>query len=357
MGKNFSIALSSTNAIILILIVIVALALSVYSYNYYTFTLSKIIDVATDEIKSNTKIQVHDLSQILSNKFESVNDLLQTLADSPAVHNNEYNRAYTVIDSRQQYSNQTTDFYMWLDKSGKINWLSNINQSTFQKYKGTDLSYRPYFTIPRATHKGYFSSVIESNDKIPRLYISYPVINVTKKGSGIFTGVVVASMRATTLGKLMQHQILPQFNSSVGLLDRNGVVLYSNDPSYIGKNFFGNYIQSSISKLLLPPFKYRLNNLINNSLQGQVSSEDFMSGEKVFTVSYEPVKINGIYFLNIYVIEPHNFASNVRSLIDQQRTFSFVIMSFIILVASGVIFSIFLWNKRLKSLVDKKQMN
>jgi hypothetical protein len=60
---------------------------------------------------------------------------------------------------------------MWLDKNGKINWISNINQSIYQKYKGTDLSYRPYFYVPRDTHTEYYSSLIESNDKVPRLYI------------------------------------------------------------------------------------------------------------------------------------------------------------------------------------------
>ena len=68
---------------------------------------------------------------------------------------------------------------MWLNKNGKINWISNINQSTYQKYKGADLSYRPYFTIPKQTHMVYYSSLIESNDKVPRLYLSYPVINTT----------------------------------------------------------------------------------------------------------------------------------------------------------------------------------
>jgi len=73
---------------------------------------------------------------------------------------------------------------MWLDKSGKINWISNINETTYKKYKGTDLSYRPYFTFPRDTHSAYYSNLIESNDKVPRLYISYPVINSTAGSTG-----------------------------------------------------------------------------------------------------------------------------------------------------------------------------
>jgi len=55
------------------------------------------------------------------------------------IHNNEYKRADIVINTRQQSSSDLTDFYMWLDKNGKINWISNINETTYQKYKGTDL--------------------------------------------------------------------------------------------------------------------------------------------------------------------------------------------------------------------------
>ena len=106
---------------------------------------------------------------------------LQTLADGPAVPNNDYQIAQLVINDRQNHTSDLTDFYMWLDQYGKIVWISNINATTYQKYKGFDLSYRPYFIIPRATHTPYYSSLIESNDNVPRLYISYPII--IKSGS------------------------------------------------------------------------------------------------------------------------------------------------------------------------------
>ena len=329
--------------------------LSVYSYQYYTFTSAQISDIALQEIKTNSQIQVHDLSQILSNKFESISNLLQVLADSPAIHNNEYKRAHTIIDIRQQYSNQLTDFYMWLDKNGKMVWVSNISQSDYQKYKGTDLSYRPYFSVPRDTHTAYYSSLIESNDKIPRLYISYPVINNTEKGSpGIFTGVVVASMRATALETALQHQLVPQFNSTVGLLEGKGMVIYSSTPSFIGKDVFGNYIQFAFSSSLSSEDKSSLNNLIKDSLHGNKGSGDISLHGKMNTISYEPVNINGRYFLTLYVIAPHNLASDVGGLINQQKNFSVVIIIVIAAVAIGIAFLVLLWNKRLKFTVDKR---
>jgi hypothetical protein len=61
-----------------------------------------------------------------------VGSLLQTLAESPAlVSKTSLQRAAIVINSRQHSSSDLTDFYMWLDKNGKINWISNINESTY----------------------------------------------------------------------------------------------------------------------------------------------------------------------------------------------------------------------------------
>ena len=225
--------------IIILAIVAVVLAISIFSYQYSVFTSNKIVDIASQEVRSNARIEAHDISQILTNKLQTVGALLQTLADSPAIHNNEYKRANTVINTRQNSSNEITDFYMWLNKDGKINWISNINESTYQKYKGTDLSYRPYFIIPKKTYTAYHSSLIESNDKIPRLYISYPIINMTGAGNdngngkGIFTGVVVASIRLESLGNFLKNQLYPQFNSNIRLLDKNGTILYLTDAQHM----------------------------------------------------------------------------------------------------------------------------
>nr|MBA3285521.1 sensor histidine kinase [Nitrosopumilus sp.] len=272
-----------------------------------------------------------------------------------AIHNNEYNRAFSIIDSRQQYSKNLSDFFMWLDKNGKMNWLSNINQSAFQKYRGTDLSYRPYFTEPRDTNAAYYSSLIESNDKIPRLYVSYPIVNDTQTGSpGVFTGVVVASMRAPALGSVLQEQLIPQFNSSVGLLDRNGMVLYSDTQSYMGKNIFGNEIQPNLSSSLSLESKNAFNNVMRSSLRGESGIGEISAQGETSTISYSPVKINGKHFLTVYIVAPHNLASDVNGLIDQQKNFSAALIVVIAAVAFGIAFLVFLWNKRLKSTVDKR---
>lgn len=239
-----------TNIVTVAVIVGIALVLSIFSYQYSIVSSNKIVDIASQEVRSNVKIEVHDLTQILAKQLQTVSALLQTLTPSPLIQNNQYQKsAFVLFNSRQNSTSELTNFYMWLDSQGKIVWLSKMNQSTYHKYRGTDLSYRPYFTVPRDTHTVYYSSLIDSNDKVPRLYISYPIVNGT---TGIFKGVVVAGINAYTLGNLLRNQLFPQFNSTIGLLDRNGLILYTNPQQYVGENVFGKKFQSALSTLLRP---------------------------------------------------------------------------------------------------------
>jgi hypothetical protein len=318
-----------------IAIACIALMLSILSYQFFIIASNKIVDIASHEVRSNVRIEVHDISQILANKLQTVGSLLQTLAESPAIHNNEYKRADIVINTRQQSSSDLTDFYMWLDKNGKINWISNINESTYQKYKGTDLSYRPYFTIPKNTHRTYYSGLIESNDKVPRLYISYPIINTTETGigttKGVLTGVVVASIGLDTLGNFLKSQLFPQFNSTIGLLDRNGTILYANGgQQYVGETVFGDKLRSSLSSLHPPEsITTPLNNLSSRSFEGKAGSEDIPINGQMNTITYHPVALNGKNFLTLYIIAKHNLTTDVTALINQQRYFTTLIITII----------------------------
>ena len=352
-----------SNIVILTVIAIacIALMLSILSYQFFILASNKIVDIASQEMRSNARIEVHDISQILANKLQTVGSLLQTLAESPAlVSKTSLQRAAIVINSRQESSGDLTDFYMWFDKNGKINWISNINESTYQKYKGTDLSYRPYFAIPKYTHRVYYSGLIESNDKVPRLYISYPIINTTETGietgKGIFTGVVVASIGLDTLGNFLKSQLFPQFNSTLGLLDRNGSILYATgDQQHVGKTLFGDKLRSILSSLHPPEsITTPLNDLIRKSLQGKTGSEDILINGQMNTMAYHPVAVNGKNFLTLYIIAKHNLATDVTALINQQGYFTTLIITIIGAVAIIITFLIFSWNKRLETLVNTR---
>ncbi|MGA9941419.1 MAG: sensor histidine kinase [Nitrososphaeraceae archaeon] len=345
-----------------------AVILSVISYQFSTSTSNDIVDIASQEIRSNAKIAVHDLSQILTNRLQTTAVLLQTLTDAPALQNNESQIAQLMINDIQNHTSDLTDFYMWLDQNGKIVWISNINDTTYQKYKGFDLSYRPYFAAPRATHRPYYSSLIESNDNVPRLYISYPILS--KVGSGYdannnvnnvtnpnnFKGIVVAAVNDTATANILKSQLLPQFNSTVILLDNNGIILHANNRSLIGKNIFGTKIQSIISSLLPNSSKNLLNDLVHASLQqaNNGGMQDIYMQGRTTTIAYEPVTLQGKHFLTLYVIAQHNLASNVAMAITQQKNLNTIIIIAIGLTALGAAYLVLNWNRKLETTVDAR---
>jgi signal transduction histidine kinase len=332
------------------------------TYQYFAAISNHIVQIASEDIRSNARTDANDLSHSLENEMKSVASNLYILAHAPVVISHEYGTARNIINTAEDSTNQLTDFYMWLDENGKIVWISNINQTTYQKYKGFDLSYRPYFTVTRNTHTPYYSSAIESNDNIPRLYISYPLINSTKTISNTsgtttaetFNGVMVAAIRTNTMGNFLKNQLFPQSKNSIGLLDKNGIILYSDNYSYIGKYIFGDEFQHILSGVISPNSKNLLDNLFKRSLQGSTGSGEFLGQGGLYTIAYQPIKIDGNYFLTSYILAPHNLASNVVGLVNEQGNFSIFIMTIIVVSAFAGSFFVLSWNKRLKIIINSR---
>lgn len=358
-------AKSWDSVIILTAIAGLAVILSIISYQYSSSTSNDIVDIASQEIRSNARIEVHDLSKLLANRLETINVIIQTLTDAPAIQNNEFQRSHVIINNRQNHTEGLTDFYMWLDKSGKIVWISNMNSTTYQKYKGFDLSYRPYFTVPRDTLTPYYSSLIESNDKIPRLYISYPIL--TKQGqeymnttngskTNAFQGTIVAAVDAMTLGNILKSQLLPEFNSTVSLVDNKGIILYADNPAFVGKYIFGKEFQSTISSMLPVSSRTSLNKLVNTSLKESDigGAGDIYAQGKLNTLAFEPVSLQGKHFLTLYISAPHNLASKVAIAIAQQKNLSTIIIMTIGIVALVAAFLVLNWNKKLEGTVNAR---
>lgn len=274
----FKVASSRNNAILLVAIVVIAACLLILSYQYFAVTSNQIIQIASKDISNNhnARTEANDISHSVENEMKAVTSNLYILGHSTPVLSHQYEKAHNTVNSAQNSTNHLTDFYMWLDGEGKIIWISNINQTTYQKYKGFDLSYRPYFKVPKSTHNIYYSSTIESNDNIPRLYISYPLTNnsgpsdnaVSTAETKKFDGVMVAGIRINSLGHFLENQLLPESKSSMGLLDRKGIILYSDNSSYIGKYVLGDEFQHALSGIVLPSSKSLLNNLFEQSLLG-----------------------------------------------------------------------------------------
>ncbi|HEU4448193.1 MAG TPA: sensor histidine kinase [Nitrososphaeraceae archaeon] len=387
---------SKQNLAFLSVIIVTAVSLGTVMYLYYSFSSNEIINIASQDVRSNAQIESYDFARILENKIGTISTSLGIIANAPAVQNGEEIEGRVLFDSAKNHSESWVEFYAWLDPEGKLVWSSNLNETGYKKYRGTDLSLRPYFSEPKRTHEPYYSSVIEKTvDNVPRLFVSLPIIgketqqnanstlgsnNNNISDSSVsnreqregFKGIVYSGIRLDTVSNLLKDQLIPGFQSSVSLLDKNGTILYSQNQSYIGQNVFSNEIQSLLYPSIIPvESKDWFNGIIKESLQGNQGSQDVKISGQTNTVSYQPVIVDtnqydnssnrssvnnnkNNYFMTVFIISPHLLTSNVSSLIDQQKNLSIIIVVVISVLALGIAFLVITWNKRLKNTVNAK---
>jgi len=352
------VAFSKSNIVLLLVIAAIGTSLSILSYQYSSVTAKDIAEIASQEIRSNARIEAHDLSELLIHDIQSITNNLRTLVAAPAIHNNMTTLTQVLIDSAQASTKVLTDGYYFLDQNGRLIAWSNSNGSSFGKSKSLDLGSLEYFIVPRKTHSPYYTSVMTSADNVPRLYIAFPImvpeakfdkggsINVTKT----FKGVIVAAVSVNSIGKSLQSELSPEIISNVGLMDKNGVFLYARNHALIGKNYLGDEFQSSVP----PEIKDSYDGILGRSLQGKSGAEDITVRGNTTTISYQPVTIDGKRLWTLYIGSPHSLTSNVGLLIDQQKNFSTLAVVAIGAIAVGMAFLILSWNRRLKGAVDAR---
>lgn len=348
---------SKSSIALLFTVLSIGILLSVVSYQYSSFTANEISKMASEDVRDNARIKVYDLSQILVHSIDSVDKNLRSLKNSPAIFNNNVGEvSQALIDAAQDSTKELSDGYFWLDSAGKLLKLSTSNGLLYKSYTGVDHSKKDYFLMPLKTHTAYYSSTIESSDKIPRLYISFPVIsnsptlNITTESTKEIRGVVVAAVRVDSIGEFLQRELTSNYISSLGLMDRDGVFLFARNESLIGKNYLSAEFQSTIPISI----KESYNAILKKSLENKAGAEDITFHGNTTTIAYQPVIINGKLLWTLYIGSPHRLATNVGLVIDQQKNFSTLMVIIIGAVAFVVAFLILSWNKRLEAAVGTR---
>ena len=347
---------SSSSILLLVLIGAIAIGLSIASFQYSTFTSQEITRIAAADIRSNAEIQAHDIANNLKNKIGAVNSSLVLLSSVPAIQNQELETSKKLFSDAQESTSDITSSYFWVDKNGKLLWADAFeNQTIYQQYAGGDRSFRPYFSEPRDTLRPYFSALIESVDQVPRLYVAHPIIlnsseNISDNNS-VFNGAVVSAIDVKQLGQLIQSQLSPKFESTFGMVDRDGIILYARNTTQIGKDIFGDEVQAIIPAEIRQPF----NSFIRESLTGRSGSGEVTVQGNTSTIAFEPVSFSDEdNFAVAYIVVPHKFEQTLRPLIDQQRNFNLIIIASVAAVAVGIAYSILIWNRRLSETVKSK---
>lgn len=340
--------LTRTNVLVILIISAAVVSMAIASYSYSSYAAAAIEKNALDQVHTNSQVAAHDLAEILEVRMESVFTNLKIVSNSSSVHAQEVLRARPLIEAAQASTQDITDSYLWLDSDGKLVWSSSFANSTlYEQFAGADRSDRPYFQIPRDTREPYITSLITSVDSNPRFYISQPVLS---QDGEEFEGVVVASVQPISVGRFLQSKISPDFQGTTGLLDRNGIVLYSSNESQIGINVFGEEYQS----LLPENQRQEISDFFRRSLQGQAGFEDISSEGASGTFAYQQVLIDGIDFAVLYISTIHTFSEEITPIIDSQRNLNAIFIIAVGAIAAAVALMILSSNKRLAGLVEQK---
>jgi signal transduction histidine kinase len=355
---------SRRNLGIVAIIIAIAISLCLISYQYSQYSAAQIEEISIRDTKSNAEIQAYNLGNALANKLDDITSLLRIIGASRSIQEGDLSAAASIFNEAQLATSDLVEFYMWLDKDGRIVWISNINQTAYEQYRGSDLSYRLYFSEPKATHNVYYSSVVDSNDRINRLYMSYPIIGknvsaqldpVAVAGSslgGDFRGTVVAGIRTDVLGKYLEGQISPNLEGQVGLIDRTGIILYLKDSEYVSKNVFGVKFQSFLQSLGSETIR-TISSGLKLGLQGYSGSEEIsISGKSAFV--YTPILLQGNQFGVLYIIAPYSQVAEVTALVENQKNLSILLI--IAIGASAVTAAIVIlqWNKNLEKTIAQR---
>jgi len=353
LGATFS----RNNVIILLIIAIIGIGLSILSYQYSSFTANEIANISSQDVRSNAKIEVYQLSRILVRSMESISNNLQGLSNSISILDAENDDVQKLFDSAQASTKDLTNGYYMFDMNGEI--ISKTSNKTIDAdYNNIRANSTDLFFTPETTNTTYYSSIIDVNNQFPLLFISYPVIksnvtlnnNASQANMSNFEGIVFTTIDLSKLGQFLQKELSPEFASNVGLIDKNGVILYSKTRNVLGKN----YLTSEFQNLIPPEIKNVYNNILAASLKGGSGLRDISYNNNMTTIAYQPITLDGELLWSLYISTPHSLASNVGYLINQQKNFSTIVIIVVGSMAFGIAFLILSWNKRLEGAVKSR---
>jgi signal transduction histidine kinase len=344
--------LAKKQNLLLVLIAGVAIAVSVFSYNYFSVTSEQISSVAIRETSVKNNLAAEMLSEIISNRFESIHDKLAVLAHSPDAINGDYEAVKSSLMRRQQVTSEVTESYFWLDKEGRVVWGTlMLEKPEIAGLVGADFSDREYFIHGKEKLEPYSTAVNDSVDGLARIHLSYPIVSP----DGDFLGIVAATIRPQGLASFVESQIPSDFDGTAGMIDKQGTIVYSEDKSLIGKNVFDGNTQSLFASAFeLDKDAVDYGEILEKSLGGQHGSMTLPMSGLENSYAYSPVYIGDRLFGSLHVTTPQTLDTNVALLVQQQKNVSMLMILIVGAAAIGIAAAVLMWNKRLDAVVVER---
>jgi signal transduction histidine kinase len=347
---------SKRNIGILLTIGVIALALAVASYFYITYLAELIRAQAIANLQSTAEADANDVASIAAKQIESVRSNLVLISNAPLVQAQDVQGSLPLFSTAKDLTNEFTFSYFWLDKDGKILWVTTFsNLTTFKQFAGFDNSHRSYYTVPLQTHTFHVSEVILAPDGVKRVIFAYPILDAQDSS---FKGVVGASSNLGDVGNLLTGRLVST-ESTAMLLAADGTILHSADESMIGMNAFDEQFQSGLPDSSRSEVISFMRRSLDSSISGAAigGSDNFLNiaaDGKSATLAYHAVIVDGRTVAVVFVLAPHTFATDTFTQIENLRILAVILVSSIGGVAFGISTAVIRWNRKLELLILKR---
>ena len=374
--------------LLLTILILCSGILSFLSYYYSSLAAKQIVELASEDIRSNAKIQAHDLGSILSNALNSVATNLGILTLFQETVERHGNIENSIIDIVQQSSSDLYVQYLQLDGDGQIIWsnssstdrsgggIASSNLTNFISKAPIEQILRDFNSESRGEDNNitlqnkFLSNAIPITDKMYSLMVYPPSVGNSDHTSDSVTNIPTGNVMAALIGfdhdnnkraSMLNRQSSAEVKQNIVLLaDKENVILESNDNSLIGIPISHYFNQMTI---LDPSLHNKSSGFASLTAQVQASVQTsanepssldvMLDGNKMSLLS-EPIYLGDEHVWTLYVLAPHLLTHDVNTLFDIQNNFSSLMIILIGVISFVIAMIILLWNKGLEEVVSQR---
>ena len=392
MNKLFG-RLPRRSYLLLTILILCSGILSFLSYYYSSLAAKQIVELASEDIRSNARIQAHDLGSILSNALNTVATNLGILTIFQETVEQQSNIGSSIFNIVQQSSGGLSVQYLQLDRDGKIIWsnssgsgrggrggsIASSNVTNFISNALVEQISRDFNSESRGNGNNIIlqnefllsNAILEpATDKMYSLMVYPPVGNsdhMSDSVASLSTGNAMAALigfdhdnnnRASMLNRQSSAEVKQNI---VLLVDKENVILESNDNSLIGmpiSYYFNRMIIIDPSSLHnkssgFASFSAQVQASVQTGATEPLSLDVMLDGSKMSLIS-EPIYLGDKQVWTLYVLAPHLLTHDVNTLFDIQNNFSSLMIILIGVIAFVIAMIILLWNKGLEEVVNQR---
>ncbi|MFZ1875421.1 MAG: HAMP domain-containing sensor histidine kinase [Nitrososphaeraceae archaeon] len=364
------------------------------SYYYSSLAAKQIVELASEDIRSNARIQAHDLGSILSNTLNSVATNLGILTALQETVEQQSNIGNSIFDIVQQSSSGLSVQYLQLDHDGQIIWsngsgsgeeeggrggIDSPNVTTFISNALAEQIFRDFDSKSRGNDNNdilqnefLLSNAIRepATDKMYSLMV-YPLVGNSDHTSDSVASLTTENAMAALIGfdhdnnnraSMLNRQSSAEVKQNIVLLaDKENVILESNNNSLIGMPI--SYYFNRMTIIDPSSLHNKSSGFASFSAQVQASvqtepteplSLDVMLDGSKMSLILEPIYLDDKQVWTLYVLAPHLLTHDMNTLFDIQNNFSSLMIILIGVIAFVIAMIILLWNKGLEEVVSQR---